>query len=324
MNDRAIGLLEQYEIEVNRIRKGRGAFLCDTDRGSLIFKEYTENEIKIDLQNRMLLHAKQQGLVQTEQIVPDREGNLLVKDSDGTAYILKTGADGRECNIADRHECAEAVRLLAKYHLSMEAFVFKEAVPVFQPAREYEKHNRELKRVRKFLKEKGQKSWFEISLGRTLDPFMKQAQEVTDGWATYSHLGENQPECRCLCHGDYQYHNIIRNDGNWCLVNYEKYVRDNPVRDLCLFLRKYLEKNSWSVILGMELLSAYEQVRPLSAYSRVDLYYRLAYPEKFWKIANFYYNSPKAWIPERNTEKLNRLLEQEEMKQKFLEAYVPW
>ena len=30
MNDRAAELLEQYEIEVLRTRKGRGAILCDT------------------------------------------------------------------------------------------------------------------------------------------------------------------------------------------------------------------------------------------------------------------------------------------------------
>ena len=39
MNDRAVSLLDQYEIEVNRTWKGRGAILCDSDRGLLILKE---------------------------------------------------------------------------------------------------------------------------------------------------------------------------------------------------------------------------------------------------------------------------------------------
>ena len=37
-----------------------------------------------------------------------------------------------------------------------------------------------------------------------------------------------------------------------------------------------------------------------------------------WKIVNFYYNSGKAWIPEKNQEKLDRLLEQEAARKKFL------
>ena len=64
---------------------------------------------------------------------------------------------------------------------------------------------------------------------------------------------------------------------------------------------------------------AYEQVRPLSAVDYIDLNYRIAYPEKFWKIVNFYYNSGKAWIPDRNREKLEKLMEQEKEKQLFLD-----
>ena len=67
------------------------------------------------------------------------------------------------------------------------------------------------------------------------------------------------------------------------------------------------------------MLEAYEEVRPLDVLSRIDLYYRLAYPEKFWKIVNFYYNSGKAWIPGRNQEKLEKLVSQEKEKQHFLE-----
>ena len=50
-----------------------------------------------------------------------------------------------------------------------------------------------------------------------------------------------------------------------------------------------------------------------------QLYYRLAYPEKFWKIVNFYYNTGKAWIPGRNMEKIEKLFAQEREKQLFLE-----
>ena len=50
MNDRAVALLEQYEIEVLRTRKGRGAILCDTQQGCLIFKEYTGREEQLRLQ----------------------------------------------------------------------------------------------------------------------------------------------------------------------------------------------------------------------------------------------------------------------------------
>ena len=321
MEARAVGLLERYEIVVEKTRKGRDAFICDTDRGCLIFKEYHGNEQKAALQNAVLEQLAAGGQIQAERILPDREGKLLVKDQDGMSYILKTWTEGRECNIYDRGECMEAVQLLARLHNCLEQTEYEaQLLPVLQPGDEYEKRNRELKKVRNFLRSRSQKSWFEICLQQSFEPFLQQALEITAQWQEYSHLSQDQPECGCLCHGDYQYHNIIRRDGAWYLVNFEKCVRDNPIRDLYLLLRKLLEKSDWSVSLGEELIRTYEQERPISAYSRIDLYYRLAYPEKFWKIANFYYNSRKVWIPERNLEKLNKLLEQERQKQCFLET----
>ena len=70
-------------------------------------------------------------------------------------------------------------------------------------------------------------------------------------------------------------------------------------------------------------MSAYEAIRPLSEYSKMELKLRLSYPEKFWKIANFYYGSNKAFIPVKNMEKLQKLLEQEEGKQRFLLQIFP-
>lgn len=324
MNDRAVELLEQYEIEVLRTRKGRGAIVCDTDQGCLILKEYSGSGDKLDLQNRLLQNISDKGLIQVEQIMPTREGSLLVRDADGTGYVLKTWVDGRECNIYDRSECGLAVRLLAQLHQCMALPVDTPDLPVtFSPAKEYEKHNRELKRVKKYLKQKGQKTWFEISLQNSFDYFLEQAQTVTEEWKEYSAISE-APEASdngfvTFCHGDYQYHNILKGNNGWFLVNFEKCLPDNPVRDLYLLMRKLLEKGNWAVSLGTELLEAYEKDRPLPAMSRIDLYYRLSYPEKFWKIANFYYNSGKAWIPGRNQEKLEKLIAQEKEKQHFLD-----
>lgn len=324
MNDRAVGLLEQYDIEVLRTRKGRGAILCDTDRGCLIFKEYTGNENRIHMQNRLLNHINETGSVQVESILSTKEGGLLVKDGDGTAYVLKTYREGRECNIYEKGECTEAVRLLARLHKCMEVpLENEEIIPErFSVEKEYEKHNRELKRVRKYLQQRGQKTWFEICLLNHFDYFLDQAVTVTQEWKEYCHAGkgsEGAEQTISFCHGDFQYHNILWNDGKWFVVNFERCLPDNPIRDLYLFLRKLLEKSNWSISLGKELLSAYEEELPISAMSRIDLYYRLAYPEKFWKIVNFYYNSGKAWIPERNQDKLEKLVIQEKEKQNFLD-----
>lgn len=322
MNDRAVALLEQYDVEILRTRKGRGVILCETDRGLLVFKEYEGNEAKLELLSRLLSQIKDVGKVAAEELIPNREGALCVRENDGTAYILKTCAEGRECNIFDREECREAVRTLAQLHRSMILQPQEDCpkLPLYSPLKEYEKHNREFVKIQRFLRKKSQKTSFEYSLLGCLDYFMEQAGEVTEGWRSYEeNMPADQQEEYAYCHGDYQYHNILCTDQGMYIVNFEKCVRDRQIRDLYLLMRKLLEKTGWPVSLGKELLAAYDNIQPISAYAYIDLYYRLAYPEKFWKIVNFYYNSGKAWIPQRNQEKLDKLLEQEQDKKIFLE-----
>lgn len=71
--------------------------------------------------------------------------------------------------------------------------------------------------------------------------------------------------------------------------------------------------------LGMDLLKTYNNVRKLSHAEMAQLYIRLAYPEKFWKIANHYFNSSKAWVCGRNLEKLEKLITQNEARESFLQ-----
>ena len=186
MNERAVALLEQYEIEVLRTRKGRGAILCDTQQGCLIFKEYTGREEQLRLQEQVLKHLEACGNISAERLLATREGALSVTDRDGVRYILKTWWEGRECNIRDREECMEAMRLLAGLHKDLEfipTFPEMEGIPTpvirrFLPSREYEKHNKELKRARRFLKQRSQKTWFEIRLAAVMDPFFEEAVQI--------------------------------------------------------------------------------------------------------------------------------------------------
>ena len=57
---------------------------------------------------------------------------------------------------------------------------------------------------------------------------------------------------------------------------------------------------------------------PMSRNDRSCLYFLFLYPEKYWKQLNYYYNANKAWIPEKNVEKLKTLESQKEARRRFL------
>lgn len=328
MNDRSVSVLEKYDIEVLRSWKGRGAILCETKTGIKILKEYRGNEQRLEQQERLLKEIKERGCLGVEEIVRTREGELSVKDEDMVSYCLKDYRQGKECNSKDRAECEEALGQLARFHMvsCLPRLAEEYGLVPFELSFQLEKHNRELKKARRFLKEKGQKTDFERLLSRHYDFFYEKAGKVLEeSRKTQKETEDGRKLQKVFCHGDFQHHNILFTREQIFFINFEKFTLDSPARDLSLFFRKIMEKNNWSESWGQSMLKAYEKNRKLSAAEKLDLYYRLSYPEKFWKIVNFYYNSSKAWIPGRNQEKLEKLLKLEEEKNRYLEQnFLQW
>lgn len=323
MNDRAVSVLDNYDLNVIRTQKGRNAILFETGQGWMILKEYRGPKTRLETMDKLLTGISENGFWRAERLIRNKEGNLFCTDYEQIPYIVKTWPGGRECSLRDGQECRDAVSTLAALHKAMSLPKLAEECGMKSQGLlyEYEKRNRELKRVRRFLREKSQKTIFEINLLQNYDYFLEDALAVTEQVRSYGTLLESVgiSESSCFCHGDFSHHNLLGNHNAFSVINFEKYAADHQMRDLYLFLRKLLEKSNWSVPMARGLLDVYDRERKLSVQDTLQLYYRFAYPEKFWKIVNFYYNNGKSWIPGRNMEKFEKLLYQNADKKAFLE-----
>ena len=321
MNDKAVSVLENYDMEVIRTFKGRGTIICDTTKGLRVLKEYNGSTEKLELLE--LLQEKVNHIVRTDMIVRNKEGELFCKDSDGITYIVKEQIEGRECNYKNEEEILQAFRAMAKLHQTMrDNSDMAGSMPIHYYVEEMEKHTKECRRVRNYLRRLKIKTDFERALLQEYNYFMERAEDIMQK-AMEEDREEYENFVRTngfFCHGDYQYHNVIFVKNDIAVINLERFAPDSGVRDFYLLFRKISEKSDWSLALGEKMLDAYESNRSFTPMERKQLYYRLAYPDKFWKIVNFYYNSKKSWIPDKNMEKLENLVNQERAKEKLLKT----
>lgn len=321
MNDKAVSVLENYDMEVIRTFKGRGTIICDTTKGLRVLKEYNGSTEKLELLE--LLQEKVNHIVRTDMIVRNKEGELFCKDSDGITYIVKEQIEGRECNYKNEEEILQAFRAMAKLHQTMrDNSDMAGSMPIHYYVEEMEKHTKECRRVRNYLRRLKIKTDFERALLQEYNYFMERAEDIMQK-AMEEDREEYENFVRTngfFCHGDYQYHNVIFVKNDIAVINLERFAPDSGVRDFYLLFRKISEKSDWSLALGEKMLAAYESNRSFTPMERKQLYYRLAYPDKFWKIVNFYYNSKKSWIPDKNMEKLENLVNQERAKEKLLKT----
>ncbi|KAI4450190.1 hypothetical protein C823_004723 [Eubacterium plexicaudatum ASF492] len=97
-----------------------------------------------------------------------------------------------------------------------------------------------------------------------------------------------------ICHGDYSQHNLLFTAQGPVIINYERFCKDAYISDFAHFFRKIMEKHNWNTGLGMDMIRAYDKIRRLEGWELRQLCIRMRYPEKFWKVANHYFNSKKA------------------------------
>jgi spore coat protein I len=103
------------------------------------------------------------------------------------------------------------------------------------------------------------------------------------------------------------------------IVHFERFSRGNQLNDLYQFSRKVMEKSNYDFALLKDILNAYSETINLNSEDYEYLYILFSYPEKFWKIANSYYNSSKAFLSPKYIEKLENVICQENEKKEMLD-----
>ncbi len=326
MKDYEIQVLDQYDITINSTRKTRGAVLCETSEGLLLLQKLGTSPKRIPILERIHAHLKENGYGRVDSFVKNKNMEVVSEAEDGVKYVLKHWYSGRECDIRREEEILIGVRNLALIHKILRNVEFAletEATPVLENedlVSLYQRHNREMKKVRSFIRKQVGKGDFELLFLKHFDRMFCVAQEVLLQLeeSGYENLLLKSRERRTFIHGDYNYHNLLLCGREVATTNFEHFRQTLQIQDLYYFMRKVMEKNHWNVRIGHRMLDEYQRILPFEEGEMQQLALCLAYPEKFWKSANSYYRSSKVWIPMKSVEKLEMAINQAEEKKQFL------
>lgn len=327
MNEKGTCVLESYDFGVTKTSRVRGAVLCETDIGTLLLKEYTGTHGRLVFQEQLLEFIDRSGMENVDCIVRNKENELCTHDMDGTMYIVKRWFQGRECDVSIVSDVLEGAKQLARLHnITQSVSVCSASIckefPKDSLLKTYDKHNRELKKIRTFLRGLRQKSDFELNVLNCYQMFYEQGVNALEMLKNSSYRKmKNDAVDRCtVIHGNYNYHNVIFGDYGTAVTNFDRAGVNLQILDLYTYLRKVMEKHQWDIKVGTGILEGYSKIKPLKDEERELLGIMLSYPEKFWKILNYYYNSNKSWVSARNMEKLNILRFQDDLKNKFIKV----
>ena len=326
MNEKALSVIGQYGLEVRKSVRTRGGIAVLTDDGYKLLYECTRSDSYYERENMITAGIKRTGFEYIDTYVMTAEGTLFSQDAQGRKYILKDWFDAQECDIRNETHVAMAAGTLAVLHGHMMNMDKCEHELKYNNATDmrmkFDKHTKEMRMVGNYLKGKKNKNEFEMLMRRSLMTFHEEAliaaQELEE--MDYGSRIEKARTSYEMCHGSYNYHNVLFTDRGCAVTGFEHCCVDCQINDLYQFMRKLLEKNGWEARAGHSVIEAYSEVRPVSDDDMKLLRINFLYPEKFWKVINFYNNSNKSWIPRKSIEKLEGVLAQNDARKAFIET----
>lgn len=322
MSEKYKDLLEQYDVKVLSTFRSRGTFQCETEQGLALLKEYHGSLQKLALEYEWKEKLANAGFTATDRYFLTKESSLVTYDRYRTPFILKHYFKGKECDCHNLSDVAASCRNLAFLHKvasSIDEIPF-ENLKTESTSHLFERKNRELRSIHKFVARVRGKNDFELLYMNCFDSFFEEASHAL---SRLLKVEKELADTDCgMCHGAYHYHNVlILPDYSVATVNFESLCYQPYLLDLYLFLRKTLEKNHYDYAFFEAGISGYSIYRRLAENDFLFLYLLFLYPEKFWKISNQYYNHRKSWIPPRTLEKLQKVLDQNEERHAFLNRF---
>lgn len=330
MYDRDTAMLEKYDLTVKNIRKVRGGWLCIAQEGLFLWKESRSGEERLNLEDEICRRVGEKGIshiwncaggsdaLRMDRFVRNQDGLLLTEDDYGRKFVLKEWTEGRECDVKNAEDLRNGARAAACMHQilrAVKAEIEKAALAVQEPYEElWNRRRKEIARVQAYVRKRRNKNPFEQLIMKETPYYAGQAQKALELLGQLSKKMEPQ-----ICHGDFHYHNLIYGrQENW-ICQSSRFHLGYQIADFYLFLRKCMEKQGWNWQLAKDLLNLYCRCCPVTGEDLQLLYCLFLFPEKYWKQMNFYVQSNKAWMPEKNIVKLKNLVSQEERRQRFLE-----
>ena len=330
MDDKNEQIYSQYQLDILSTYKVRGITYLETQQGLYIIKPYNYSEIRAKVDGNIKNAFCNKGFDSIDILIKNNVGAYITQNRYGNKFVVKKWFKGEECDITSIHDLKLASSNLAIFHKIARDIELENEdeckIPIRNIINEYDCYNNELKRVKKYIYGKKKKNSLEMNIIQYIDYFYAQAIKYSEELlkSNYFKLYEEAVENKWLCHGNYNHHSVMMCNGTLATINFEKAFYGVQIYDLYCLLRKAMEKNDWNIDVGVSIIEAYERERNISREEKEVIYIFMAYPEKYRKLVNSYFNGKKSWVSIRITEKLEELLKSEDNKKMFLEQLIKY
>ena len=116
MNDKYKILLDQYDLHVDYLKRGRGEIICGTDQGLFALSATKLSEERLAVEHQWKEELIDQGFTKIDQYIENKEHEFISYDKYYEPFVMRRTFNGTECNIHSPSDLSSACRNLASFH----------------------------------------------------------------------------------------------------------------------------------------------------------------------------------------------------------------
>lgn len=318
-----------YGIKIFSTRPVRDIYRLETDQGYLCCKGV---DYKIE-KFLYIYYATEHLLKNGFDLVPAYIHTLTGDPYftyNNQIYFLTEWIRGREANLSNLVDLELAMITLAKMHKA--ALGFKPSKSIRLKSRQgkwvkrYRKRMEDLQAYKAMVELKLEKTTFDRYFLKHVDSRIKECEEAARllEEANYEEQAKLSKKAGGFCHNDYVYHNVMINDAEpqAYIIDFDYCRHDIRVYDLARAIRRIVkDKEHGDDILDV-VLTAYNSVYPLEKEEYRILAAFLQFPQRFWRIADRYYNGKRDWSARKFHKRLKSCIRRQRYQKKLVKEIL--
>jgi CotS family spore coat protein len=306
--------------------RGRGIFICTTDRGIKGIRQVVVNHGKILFQHGAQEHLYNNGFQQIDRFILSTQ-NTPFYIHDGKTYIMTEWIEGRECDFDREQELQMAVSALAYMHQASKGFIPIEGSKIRSELgrlpEQLQRRIAELARMRKLARRQSSLSRFDILFLTNYEYYYTLCGEAikTLENSGYTQLAAQVEAEKSFCHHDYTNRSVrINHQGQAYVKDFQQCCYDIPISDLANIMKRYMRKCEWDRVKAQRVIEIYHEICPITYEEFQVLTVMLKFPHRFWRVCNRYYNSRRTWNSEILCNRLQEIIVQKEKHKIFIDS----
>ncbi|MGE5330076.1 MAG: CotS family spore coat protein [Deltaproteobacteria bacterium] len=296
-----------------------------TPKGQICIKK-----VGYGIDRLIFIHNAKEYLVKNGFIYIDRfylspEGNPYIVFND-EIFVAIDWINGKECDFKKQEDVKITTETLANFHNGIEGYLppagIKLRDELGQLPSTLTKRSEELLRLKKVAQKS--RNRFDFLFIDNVDFFIERSYSSIEiiYSPAYLKIVQKAKEKREYCHRDYSFHNLTFDGSeNLHLQNFDYLCSEVRIYDIASFLRKIMGEYNWNVDIALQVLNWYDTISKIDNEEMDVLIALMEFPQKFWRIANRYYNSRRTRPENGFYNKLMDVVKEKEVYRDFITKF---